>query len=593
MIDLTVVIPTRNRRESLLRTIDSLRMQNTDHDTFEVLAIADGSTDGSRAAVERLASSGAWADRALGCVDQPWQGAAAARNAGLRLARGRVILFLDDDVVAGPDLIADHLRHHDPSVGSTTSDQAGAVVIGRIEPVHRPEVIHRLIRRWWQRHFRLLEQRPPRFMDVFTGNVSVPAEAARAVGGFDESLDREEDVEFGFRLAKAGLRIIYEPQATVTTTNTKAAAGLVQDLRQSGRASVRVHRKHPGALAALPLGGYGETKIRVRLVRGAMLWLSRLPPFRAAVYHVIDYWAARTRPSALDPRIFDLVRAYAFWSGVRSEASQLEWSRYSSAGVPVLCYHSVEARRAATSGPYVVGRGAFRRQMSVIRLMGFTVRPLEEIVVAWNEGRPPAPRTLAITFDDGYRDNLLHAWPVLQRHGYPATLFAVSDLIGGHSVWDAGVGRGPRPLLTATELRDLDRSGFRVQSHGATHVDLRGISARSAADEMERSRDDLEQVLGRPVDLFAYPYGHDDATTQQLAAATGYRAAFATRWGLTTSATPRFGMRRIIVTGTDNLLIFALKVWVGDIPFRHVPDAFSRTISRRKVPSRDRPRADR
>lgn len=575
--DLTVVIPTRNRLGSLLATLESLRAQVADA-AFDILVIDDGGMDGTADAVNALADSPEWSGLDLTCIQQRWQGAAAARNTGLRNAWGRVVLFLDDDVQARPNLIAGHLRHHTADIHAGLADRGAAVVvIGRIEPAHRPEVMHRQIRRWWTRHYERLSGREPRFTDVYTGNVSVPKKAATAVGGFDESLAYAEDVEFGYRLTQAGLRVAYDANATVITRNAKSATGLLVDLHRSGQGSVRVHRKHPQSLAALPLGGFGETNLRLRVVRGALLWVSRVPPVRSAISRSIDGWASRTRPSRLDGRIFDLVRAYAFWSGVRAESTGEEWRRYSSAGVPVLCYHSVEPRPPTAAGRYVVASSAFRRQMWAIRLLGFMVRPLAEIVESWERGIPPPPRSLAITFDDGYRDNLVHAWPILQRRGYAATLFTVSGLIGDHSVWDQGVGMGPRALMTAAELVQLDQGGFRVESHGVSHADLRTVSAPVATEELHTSRRDLEAVLGRPVDLFAYPYGHDDAPTQQLAADAGYRAAFATRWGLNTPATPRYGLRRIQVMGTDNLLVFAIKVWVGDNPFRH----FTRPRTRR------------
>jgi peptidoglycan/xylan/chitin deacetylase (PgdA/CDA1 family) len=208
--------------------------------------------------------------------------------------------------------------------------------------------------------------------------------------------------------------------------------------------------------------------------------------------------------------------------------------------------------------------------MSLLRLMGYTVRPLDEVVDDWARGTMPPPQTAAITFDDGYRDNLQDAWPILRGHRYPATLFAVSGLLGATSVWDEGVGRGPSELLTAAELVDLDREGFRVQSHSVTHPDLPAVEPALAASEIVESRRQLEALLGRSVDLFAYPYGRDDRETRALAATAGYRAAFATRWGLNTAATPRYSLRRIMVAGGDNLLVFGLKVLVGGDPFRHV-----------------------
>jgi peptidoglycan/xylan/chitin deacetylase (PgdA/CDA1 family)/glycosyltransferase involved in cell wall biosynthesis len=569
MTALSVVIPTRNRKASLRRTIESLRTQHADPTTFEVIVVCDGCTDGTQLMVDELAET-TWQDRSLTHVDQSWRGAAVARNTGLAAARRHVVLFLDDDVTANPDLITEHLRHHDGDASRPHGTKIGEVVIGRIDPDHRPEVIHRQLRRWWHEHHRRLLERPATFADVYTGNMSVPREAALAIGGFDEQLDYGEDVEFGFRLAQAGLRIVYAPSAGVRTTNSKSAAGMLADLRYSGRGSVRIHHKHRTALPLLPLGGYGETNLRLRIARGSLLSASRLPIVSFAIRKSVDRWAGRRATSPLDRRIFELVRAFEFWSGVRSESTKEDWSRYTDAGVPILMYHRIQPRRSSNAGPYVVGSRSFARQMALIRLLGYTVRPIDEVLDDWAKGEMPPRRTLVVTFDDGYRDNLIHAWPILRRHRYPATLFAVSGLLGATSVWDEGTGNGPAPLLSETELIGLDREGFRVQSHSVTHPDLRTVDTALADHEMVESRRQLETLVGRPVDLFAYPYGHDDEGIRALAAAAGYRAAFASRWGLNTAATPRLSLRRIMVAGSDNLFSFGLKVWIGENPLRYL-----------------------
>jgi peptidoglycan/xylan/chitin deacetylase (PgdA/CDA1 family)/glycosyltransferase involved in cell wall biosynthesis len=564
--ELTIVIPTRNRRARLMRTIDTLAAQSADAGLFDVLVVADGCTDDTLAAVEAAARSEAWPGDRLRGIGQAWQGAAAARNAGLRLATGRVVLFLDDDVTADPELVTSHLRHHVPDAAPDS------VVVGRIEPEPRPEVAHRQIRRWWLEHDRRLAGRAPTFADVYTGNVSVPRVTALAVGGFDGSLDYAEDVEFGFRLAAAGAKIEYDAQARVRTTNGKSAAALLDDFRRSGRGSVRIHRRHPEALAALPLGGYGETTLRLRLARTALLRAGRVAPVRMAIRAACDAWASRTRAAPLDRSIFELVRAYGYWSGVREEATPAEWSGYASPGIPVLVYHHVQPTPAPDAGPYVVSSSAFERQLSLLGWLGYRVRPLDTVVDATVDGVLPPPRTAAITFDDGYRDSAFHAWAALRRRDLPATQFIVSDRIGGDSAWDDGVGRGPSPLLAAEEVADLDRQGFRVESHSATHADLRAVDAVVARAEAVESRRELEGLLGRPVTLFAYPYGHDSPEAAEQVAAAGYRAAFNTRLGLNTPATPRYGLRRIVVLATDDLLTFAIKVVLGDDPRRYVRD---------------------
>jgi peptidoglycan/xylan/chitin deacetylase (PgdA/CDA1 family) len=220
---------------------------------------------------------------------------------------------------------------------------------------------------------------------------------------------------------------------------------------------------------------------------------------------------------------------------------------------------------------YAVEPAQLARQLALLRRLGYRPIPLEALVAMWGAGALPPPRAVAITFDDGYRDNLTHAWPVLRRFGCPATVFVVTGRAGGVSLWDTRPGAGRRPLLTWDELRRLDGAGFRAGAHTHTHADLTRVAPADAEAELRLCREALAAQLGRSAPLFAYPYGHNTAETQAQVAAAGFQAAFSVRHGLNTLHTPRYDHRRIEIRGEDSLLRFAIKLWTGDDPVRYLP----------------------
>jgi peptidoglycan/xylan/chitin deacetylase (PgdA/CDA1 family) len=138
----------------------------------------------------------------------------------------------------------------------------------------------------------------------------------------------------------------------------------------------------------------------------------------------------------------------------------------------------------------------------------------------------PAQAAL-LTFDDGYRSNLTVAVPWLRRFGYPAVLFIPTDFIGGRNTFDEGV-EPEEPICTWEELRALENCGVAVQSHGASHRALSGLGPAELGAELVQSRAVLEDGLGRPVEVFCYPYGDGGKDPERVSLAlrrAGYRAA--------------------------------------------------------------------
>jgi peptidoglycan/xylan/chitin deacetylase (PgdA/CDA1 family) len=136
-------------------------------------------------------------------------------------------------------------------------------------------------------------------------------------------------------------------------------------------------------------------------------------------------------------------------------------------------------------------------------------------------------RSALLTFDDGYRSVLTVALPVLRQFQYPAVLFVPTDFIGGRNSFDEGI-EPEEAICNWDELRELERHGVSIQSHGATHRPFSELELGEQKVELVRSKLQLERRLEKPVEIIAFPYGDegtDPHNLRRVLARAGYRAA--------------------------------------------------------------------
>jgi peptidoglycan/xylan/chitin deacetylase (PgdA/CDA1 family) len=181
----------------------------------------------------------------------------------------------------------------------------------------------------------------------------------------------------------------------------------------------------------------------------------------------------------------------------------------------------------------------------------FKVVPLRDLVDKLERGVKPQ-HELAITFDDGYRDNFENAAPLLERFSLPATFFVVTQWMGTDIVpwWDRKMGLR-YPWMSWDEVRSLHERGFDIGSHTRTHVDLGSAEAVRAAGEILGARRDLEQQLSASVDLFAYPYGRPGnlaAANRDLVREAGFRCCCSCFGGVVDVDTDPFHLTRIPIS---------------------------------------------
>jgi peptidoglycan/xylan/chitin deacetylase (PgdA/CDA1 family) len=196
-----------------------------------------------------------------------------------------------------------------------------------------------------------------------------------------------------------------------------------------------------------------------------------------------------------------------------------------TAELRILAYHRIADSGPASLRRFRVSPSEFDEQLHRLREEGYRAATLDEWRVGSRARRPLRGKALMITFDDGYRDFTENAWPLLERHGFTATVFVVTGAVGGTSAWDADHG-DPAPLMGWDEIRELSRHGVQFGSHAHSHRPLCGLSNAEVVRELLASRVALEEQLGAPPSAIAYPYGDFDAVIAHLAGACGYSLGF-------------------------------------------------------------------
>jgi peptidoglycan/xylan/chitin deacetylase (PgdA/CDA1 family) len=236
--------------------------------------------------------------------------------------------------------------------------------------------------------------------------------------------------------------------------------------------------------------------------------------------------------------------------------------------LPVLLYHNVGAHPSGTYPGLTVPPERFQGQLRWLARQGFSgISALDWL--SWLDERQPLPRRpILLTFDDGNADVAEFALPALQRLGWRATVFVASATVGGRSAWDEPEAAG-QPIMSAADIRAWAGRGVEFGAHGATHCDLTRLDSDRLREEVVGGRDGLADLVGRPVTVFAYPYGSHNDEVRELVGRS-FDLAFALEEGLNDAETDRTRLRRTMVQRSDTALDLALRARLGRSPLERV-----------------------
>ena len=231
-------------------------------------------------------------------------------------------------------------------------------------------------------------------------------------------------------------------------------------------------------------------------------------------------------------------------------------------GVPILMYHLVSDDVPTGFRKYTVTPRQFGGHVRTLTKLGCQSISPDELWAARHLGHPLPRRPVVITFDDGFRDCLRHAAPVLHAAGLRATMYVVAGLLGGTSRWMAPEGLD-LPLVTSNQARELEQAGIECQSHSLTHKRLAELESPEIARELSVSRRVLEDELGHEVRHLAYPHGSFDERVTAAAAEAGYLSAFSTRTGKALAHDDMLALPRVNVDGRERPINFLARLATG------------------------------
>jgi peptidoglycan/xylan/chitin deacetylase (PgdA/CDA1 family) len=230
--------------------------------------------------------------------------------------------------------------------------------------------------------------------------------------------------------------------------------------------------------------------------------------------------------------------------------------RVAGSGLRILVYHRISDDRDELA----VRPAEFRRQMDYLAAESYRVVDVVEAVERLDAGL--APRTIGLSFDDGYLDVAEHALDVLAAHGFRATVFVAPAVVDG-TAWFDWYDAQPE-LLDWNDILELDRDGtLRFEAHSVTHPNLPALDDHVARQEIAGSKEQLEAQLDRPVQAFAYPTGLFGDRERRLVAEAGFRLAVTCEPGVNAPWSDRFALRRRQIDPRDSLLDFRAKVGGG------------------------------
>ncbi|HWH59010.1 MAG TPA: polysaccharide deacetylase family protein [Terriglobales bacterium] len=526
----SIIVPTWRRASVLKSTLSAI--ENQSYENIEVLVVCDGDDP------ETLSLSQSF------CMKRPlrWvfhaenRGLPSARNTGAREAAGEIILFLDDDVLPDPELVEAHVGHHlaeglehRVAVGSLTLEQR-LTPLNSFVDICMEEAWKQSMERWAKC---LSAQGIDSVGDDvqailwFGLNSSIRRDVFLSSGGYNEAFRAsDEEIELGMRLHLAGVEHVFEPRTLLTHLNSKSPAGY---FRRCWRAS--------GALDPYRVIELMQCNAQTRRIasrdhgylfqRIAARTASSLSRPLLAFARLLEIAANRTRSRSLFSVWARTAHAAEYWEGAkRSGYTRDQIGIAAKASRNALMMHSICEPRTATESTYYISPARFRRFMKRFGEAGYRTATSAE----WME-RDFSSHSVLLTFDDAYDDLYSELFPVVIDRGYTPLIFVVVGQIGGSNTWDRARGLRPRNLLSANQIKEMQRYGVEFGSHTLTHPDLIRLGHRELIRELRDSKDRLENLLGVEVNAFAYPYGAVDRRVRSYVAEAGYKLAFTTAAG--------------------------------------------------------------
>lgn len=206
-------------------------------------------------------------------------------------------------------------------------------------------------------------------------------------------------------------------------------------------------------------------------------------------------------------------------------------------GVPVICYHSI-TDDPKIKNPIVIYKEKLREHLQALKDNGYTTLTMAQLNDYLFKDKPIPEKSVVITFDDGYKDNYVNAFPILKELNINATIFVIQSYVNQD------------PYLTADEIKEMSSYGIDIESHTVSHRRLSELSYEDQLKELKDSKEKLEKLINKPIISIAYPEGKYNEDTKKAFSEVGYSMGFTTERGYADRDDNKAELNRIVVDYT-------------------------------------------
>lgn len=226
--------------------------------------------------------------------------------------------------------------------------------------------------------------------------------------------------------------------------------------------------------------------------------------------------------------------------------------------IPILCYHRVcpENEIGSDSRSLCVFPGAFDRQMRLLKLLGYKTLSPQNLAACLQGRKNAPPKSVVLSFDDGYEDNYTHAFPILKKYGLTASVYLVTDFVGKKNSWDSG----NLFLLKEGQIREMAMAGMVFGSHTASHMDMTAEKSGKIREDLLKSKKKLEELTSRFDIPFCYPYSRVNDEARNLVKECGYLCGLSGDHGPLKQDEDLFNLMRIQIFPSNSLFDFWRKL---------------------------------
>lgn len=219
---------------------------------------------------------------------------------------------------------------------------------------------------------------------------------------------------------------------------------------------------------------------------------------------------------------------------------------YNNNYVPVLMYHSIDYEKG---NELRVPKELFKKHMKYLKDNGYTTITMNEFYKFINDNKPVPRKSVVITFDDGYKDNYVNAYPILKEFGFKATIFVITSNIDKE-----------KRCLSSAEIKEMNENGIDIESHTVNHDKLAKLSYDKQMQTLKASKDSLEKILNKKEEYIAYPYGSWNENTINAVKSSGYKLAFVTESGWSNKNQGVYTLHRVYISANHDVNEFKRRV---------------------------------